>query len=82
MIRCDRACHVPLVHIGIVRRIQFQNIALLLRKEPQELSLALKARPLLETIIRDILGQSIKSLHTDISTLTGERIIVFSLLPP
>jgi len=38
-----------------------------------------KARPLLDTIIREITGQSIKSLHTDISTLTGERIIVFSL---
>ena len=41
-----------------------------------------KARPLLDTIIRDIVGQSIKSLHTDISTLTGERIIVFSLAAP
>jgi uncharacterized protein YbcI len=41
-----------------------------------------KARPLLETIIRDIVGQSIKSLHTDISTLTGERIIVFSFAAP
>ncbi len=41
-----------------------------------------KARPLLETIIRDILGQSVRSLHTDISTLTGERIIVFSLSSP
>ncbi len=38
-----------------------------------------KARSLLDTIIRDITGQSIKSLHTDISTLTGERIIIFSL---
>lgn len=38
-----------------------------------------KARPLLETIIRDITGQTIKSLHTDISTITGERIIVLSL---
>ena len=38
-----------------------------------------KARPLLDAIIREITGQSIKSLHTDISTLTGERIIVFSL---
>jgi uncharacterized protein YbcI len=39
-----------------------------------------KARPLLDTIVRDITGQSIKSLHTDISTLTGERIIIFSLV--
>jgi uncharacterized protein YbcI len=39
-----------------------------------------KARPLLEVLIKDITGQNIKSLHTDISTVTGERIIVFSLL--
>jgi uncharacterized protein YbcI len=38
-----------------------------------------KARPLLEVLIKDITGQHIKSLHTDISTATGERIIVFSL---
>ncbi len=36
-------------------------------------------RPLLETVIRDILGVAVKSLHTDISTKTGERIIVFTL---
>jgi uncharacterized protein YbcI len=38
-----------------------------------------KARFLLETIIIDVLGCKIKSMHTDISTLTGERIIVFTL---
>ena len=38
-----------------------------------------KARPLLETILRDILGQKVKSLHTDISTITGERVILFTL---
>lgn len=36
-------------------------------------------RPLLETAIRDILGVGVISLHTDISTKTGERIIVFTL---
>jgi uncharacterized protein YbcI len=36
-------------------------------------------RPLLEAVIRDILGVGVRSLHTDISTKTGERIIVFSL---
>lgn len=41
-----------------------------------------KARPLLDTIVREITGQTIRSLHTDISTLTGERIIVFSLSGP
>ncbi len=36
-------------------------------------------RPLLEAVIRDILNVGVKSLHTDISTKTGERIIVFTL---
>lgn len=38
-----------------------------------------KARVLLETIIVDVLGFKVKSMHTDISTITGERIIVFTL---
>lgn len=41
-----------------------------------------KARPLLEVLVQDITGQQVKSLHTDISTTTGERIIVFSLVGP
>lgn len=41
-----------------------------------------KARPLLEAIIRDVTGQTVRSLHTDISTRIGERIIVFSLAGP
>ncbi len=36
-------------------------------------------RPLLEAVVREILGVGVKSLHTDISTKTGERIIVFTL---
>lgn len=38
------------------------------------------ARLLLEQIILDITGQNVKSLHTDISTKTGERIIIFTLV--
>lgn len=38
-----------------------------------------KARALLEAIVTDILGTKVKSMHTDISTATGERIIVFTL---
>jgi uncharacterized protein YbcI len=36
-------------------------------------------RPMLEAIVGDIAGAQIQSIHTDISTKTGERIIVFSL---
>lgn len=43
------------------------------------LELLEKARPLLEAIINDILGCGVVSLHTDISTTTGERIIIFTL---
>jgi uncharacterized protein YbcI len=36
-------------------------------------------RPFLEEQIQKILGTPVKSLHTDISTKTGERIIVLTL---
>ncbi len=38
-----------------------------------------QGRPVLEDIIRDVLGVEIRSLHTDISTKTGERVIVLTL---
>jgi len=37
------------------------------------------ARVLLEKIISDITACQVKSLHTDISTKTGERIVIFTL---
>lgn len=36
-------------------------------------------RPLLEAMIHKIVGVAVQSVHTDISTKTGERIIVFTL---
>ena len=41
-----------------------------------------KARPLLEQIILDLTSRTVKSLHTDISTTTGERVIIFTLDSP
>ncbi len=38
-----------------------------------------KARPLLENIIQNILKTKVTSMHTDISTVTGERVIIFTL---
>ena len=38
-----------------------------------------KARPLLEATVHAILDVQVKSLHTDISTRTGERLIIFTL---
>jgi uncharacterized protein YbcI len=34
---------------------------------------------LLEAVVRDAVGRNVVSLHTDISTVTGERVIVFTL---
>jgi uncharacterized protein YbcI len=36
-------------------------------------------RPLLQKIILDVTGCHVKSLHTDISTKTDERVIIFIL---
>jgi uncharacterized protein YbcI len=41
-----------------------------------------QGRPLLEAAVEKILGVKVKSLHTDISTITGERVILFSLMTP
>jgi uncharacterized protein YbcI len=38
-----------------------------------------KGRPLLEAVVHDITGRGTISLHTDISTVTGERVIIFTL---
>jgi uncharacterized protein YbcI len=38
-----------------------------------------KARKHLDAIIEEVTGRKVTSLHTDISTATGERIIVFAL---
>jgi len=41
-----------------------------------------QGRPLLEDAVEKILGVTVESLHTDISTVTGERVIIFSLSTP
>ena len=43
------------------------------------LTLLEQGRPLLEEAVENVLGVPVKSLHTDISTVTGERVILFSL---
>jgi len=41
-----------------------------------------KGRQRLEQIILDLTGRKVKSLHTDISTVSGERVIIFTLESP
>jgi uncharacterized protein YbcI len=37
------------------------------------------ARPLMETMVTEITGTRVLSLHHDISTVTGEEVVVFTL---
>ena len=37
------------------------------------------ARPMIETIVREITGRELISVHTDMSTRTGERVIVLTV---
>ena len=37
------------------------------------------ARDLLEKIVNDITAARVKSMHTDISTVSGERVIIFTM---
>ena len=37
------------------------------------------ARPTLETLVEGITGAKVRSLHHDISTLTGEEVVIFTL---
>ena len=40
------------------------------------------ARPLLETLVLEATGVKVVSLHHDISTVTGEEVLVFALAEP
>ena len=37
------------------------------------------ARPILEAIVEEVTGVKMRSLHRDISTVTGEKVIIFTL---
>ena len=40
------------------------------------------ARPLLEAMVQDVTGMKVLSMHHDISTVTGEEVILFTLSEP
>ena len=40
------------------------------------------ARPVLEAMVRDVTGVAVLSVHHDISTATGEEIVLFTLAQP
>ena len=41
-----------------------------------------RGRVLLEAVVESICGRRVVSLHTDISTVTGERVVIFVLEAP
>jgi uncharacterized protein YbcI len=40
------------------------------------------ARPLMEKMVHDVTGVKVLSLHHDISTATGEEVVLFTLAEP
>jgi uncharacterized protein YbcI len=40
------------------------------------------ARPLMETMVQEVTGAKVVSLHHDISTTTGEEVVLFTLAAP
>jgi uncharacterized protein YbcI len=40
------------------------------------------ARPLMEKMVEDVTGVKVLSLHHDISTVTGEEVVLFTLTEP
>ena len=40
------------------------------------------ARPVLEAMIQNVTGVGVVSMHQDISTLTGEKVVLFTLAQP
>jgi uncharacterized protein YbcI len=56
---------------------QRDRSAYLVKQARNELMAA--ARPMLEAVVQDITGIPVQSIHTDISTRTGERVIVVTL---
>jgi len=40
------------------------------------------SRPIMETMVEEITGVKVLSLHHDISTITGEEVILFTLVEP
>ena len=56
---------------------QRDRSAYLVKQARNELMAA--ARPMLDAVVYDITGVPVQSIHTDISTRTGERVIVVTL---
>ena len=71
--------------IGVLTVAEQQLVAALPAEKGRDLlkqvriHLVETARPLMEEMVQEVTGAKVVSLHHDISTLTGEEIVVFTL---
>lgn len=74
--------------IGVLTVAEQQLVAALSAEKGRDLlkqvrvHLVETARPVMEQMIQEITGVAVVSLHHDISTRTGEEIVVFTLAAP
>ena len=61
----------------LVKTIQAEKGRELLKQ--MRIQLMEAARPILETMVQEIVGVKVLSLHHDISTVTGEEVVLFTL---
>ncbi len=64
----------------LVETLQAETGRSLLKQVRSQLMEA--ARPVLEAMVQDITGVKVVSLHHDISTMTGEEVVLFTLAAP
>jgi uncharacterized protein YbcI len=62
----------------LVKTLQAEKARDLLKQVRVQLMEA--ARPILEAMVREITGVKVLSLHHDISTATGEEVVLFTLI--
>ena len=73
---------------GVLTAAEQQLVKTLLPEKGRDLlkqvrtQLIESARPLLETMVQEITGIAVLSLHHDISTVTGEEVVLFTLTEP
>jgi len=90
--RGPKDIHVHLIRSLVVVRLQGvltaaeqQLVKTLLAEKGRDLLKQVRthlietARPILEALVQDATGTNVVSLHHDISTVTGEEVILFSL---
>ena len=71
-IRCFDACRTTTGQVGVPGKRS--NLIKEVRNQLLE-----TARPMLESLVHEVAGVKVLSMHHDISTVTGEEVVIFSL---